>query len=285
MVYATALEVWDELGALNEASEEFTSVNGGDTMELSNKFLVQKAFTTAQNSELGSDQDVIVLDSSGTVQSTSDYTVDLRDGEVDWSGSDGVDLTVRYKYAPVPDSLVQDKLAQATKTIDQKTGTTFDGVVTVTDEIYDGTGYGNEFYPLRNRPVDSVDTVEVNEAKPTDTDDWNTRTEGRSEDYIVRSDIGLKFVNTDAAPGDSVANLRVTYDYGYSNVPDDINRVCRLITIVDLAKTEVFAAAFEGRDNFDPETLGEYRTEIESILMEYKVHKFDGLTTVSQAGS
>lgn len=272
MAYCTPLDVWDALRLTKERSEDFTSVSSGDTLDLSNKYLIDTAFLASQNTDLSSDQTVIITDSSGTVQSTGDYNVDLRDGEIEWNGSNDADLTVRYKTAPIPNRTVQQIIDDKTKQIDERTETTFDGVATTTD-VYDGTGLRDDFYPLFNRPVDSVDTVRVNDASSGDSDDWVTQTEGRDEDYIVIKDIGLRWINNETHPTKDVANLEVTYDYGYSGIPDDIKRLCITMTARHLFRENIISANTEGINEFDPRTTEIFLNDEEKVINRYKSFK------------
>lgn len=279
MPYCTALEVWDDLDLLQEASETFTSTASGDTVDLEHKYLVENAFTTAENSELSADQDVIVLDSNDNVQATSDYTVDLRDGKVTWNGTGTIDMTVRYKHAPAPNSRVQDKIADAEDRIDDITNTTFDGVESVSGEVYDGEGFNTTFYPLRGRPVDTVTSVEVNEAAPGDTDDWKTRTQGRDKDFTF-DDVGIDFNTSSDAADNYKRAIKVDYDYGYSTVPAEVNKAARLIVIESLFEENVTGEGVDGRDDFNPQLGGDFKNNLEDILNRHRVERFDGPTTV-----
>lgn len=269
--YCNELEVWDELDLTEETTESFSSVSSGDQLELSGKFLIASAMTSSEYEELSSDQDVIVYegnDDTASVASTSDYTVDKRDGEVIYNGSSS-NVTVKYKTAPKPNSWTDRKIKEMSGKIDRKTNTTFNGQSTVTDEVYDGTGRGNEFYPFKHRPVRSISKVEVNEADPGDSDDWKTRTQGRPDDFILRSELGIEFVDSQAAPSDHVANLRVTYDYGYSDIPDEIRRLCALLVVQEAVKAKVSGAVSEGLDDFDPRTTEEFKSEIQELFSRW----------------
>lgn len=285
MAYITPLEVWDQLGLVEEKSEDFSNVGNNSDMDLSNNdFLINNAFTSSQNSELSSDQTVIVTDGSGNVEDPSDYSVDKRDGVVtnDSMGSD--DYTVRYKTAPLPNETVKNKISDIEKEIENKTNTVFDGEVTVTDELYDGLNDKTATYVLRGRPVQSLEKVEVNEAKPTDSDDWQSRTQGRGKDFIRDGNLGLTFVEADNAPVGDVAELRVKYKYGYSGVPNDIRRLALQMVIRDLMRENVNSANIEGKDNFDPDTTNILNTSINKVLNRYTVQRM-GLTNLREKGS
>lgn len=283
--YCTHLDVADMLGMTKEASQDFSSINNGDDLDLSEKYLIPNAFTTEQNSELSSDQDVIVLDSSGNVVATSDYDVDLRDGVVTYTGSSGpIDLTVRYKHMSMPPETLTKEIEEQQAIIDDKLSTTFNGTETQSNEIYDGLGVGQHEYTLDKRPVTSIDTVEVNEAKLGDNDDWKTRTQGRSDDYIKRNTYGILFTSDDVAPAQRPASLRVSYDYGYTDVPDDIRKLCKLRTAHALLKNQVAEVNIEGKDNFDPETINTLKSEIDEIQSYWDRPTYGGLQVVSQQG-
>ncbi|MFB6147609.1 MAG: hypothetical protein ABEJ66_01880, partial [Candidatus Nanohaloarchaea archaeon] len=194
--YCTPLGVWEAIASAEDKSENFTGISDGETIELAEKNLIEGAFPASDNS-FSSDQDVIVLDSNGNIQSTSDYTVDLRDGEIEWNGGSTIDPTVRYKVPPVsvPNRSVVDKIKEATDEIDNKTETTFDGTETVTETL-DSEGSSTLFYHLSNRPVDSINSLKVNRADIGDADDFETLTEGRADDFVQEDGIGFRFTTT-----------------------------------------------------------------------------------------
>lgn len=256
-MYAKPLEVWDALDLTKNRSEEFPNTDGGTTLNLENNYLIQDAFDVS-----GSKQDVEVL-ISGTVQSTSDYDVDLRDGKVTWNGSDGSDLKIRYKTAPVPNSTCVEELESASQTIDRKTNTTFDGTETVT-EIYDWEK-GAEELVLFNRPVQSLVSVDVNEARPGESDDFTNLTKGRENDVWLADNLSIRFTSPwDITSGKS--KIKVEYEYGYSNVPNDIQKAARMLAQKSLLQNNVVGETVDGRDDFNPGQAPNFISDIDDLL-------------------
>lgn len=272
--YCDPIEVWEDLGAAQDKSETFTSTADGDTVSLTDKNLIGNAFPAADNS-FSSDQDVIVEDGSGNIQSTSDYSVDLRDGEVTWSGTTAIDMTVRYKIPsdPVPNRRVIEFIKSASGEIDDRTETTFNGLATTTDKL-DGRGVDELFYALPRRPVDSISTLKVNRADIGDSDDYDTLTEGRDQDFIQSENIGFRFTDTEVSAEKGIEKIEVTYDYGFSNIPDEINELCRMLVIQKLFQNNVISEGIEGRDDYNPNIRGDFLNDKEDIFSRYSIENY-----------
>lgn len=275
MAYCTPLEVWDELGITNDAEESVTSVTSGYTISLSNKYLIDTAFP--------SNTKTIILTIDGNVQASSDYTIDKRMGEIDYSGTDTGDGTVEYKYAPIDNATVSSIISDVEKDIDKKTGTTFDGTVQLTDEVYNGNDRYDKQYLFRKQPVTSISSVEVNVAELGEVDDWKSRTEGRGEDYLVQ-DHGVLFMSNEAAPDPYPHSLRVTYSYGYSSVPGTIRELTLQMTIDRMMNNQVLAANIKGKDNFDPETVSLLNKDLGENISSYRIDTY-GFSSVAKEGS
>ncbi|MDY6788796.1 MAG: hypothetical protein SVV03_02425 [Candidatus Nanohaloarchaea archaeon] len=273
--YCTPLEVWEALGAAQDKSEDFTGISDGEDIDLAEKNLIGKAFPAADNS-FSSDQDVIVLDSNGNIQSTSDYSVDLRDGVITWNGGTTIDPTVRYKVPPVkiPNRRVVDFIRQASSRIDNRTETTFDGLETGYTEVLDGKGTGTAFYPLEKRPVDNIQSLKVNRADLGDADDFETLTEGRAADFIQEDNIGFRFTSSSVAAEKEPENIEVTYDYGFTNIPDEIKELCIGLVIKKFFQNNVIEEGIEGRDDFNPNIKGGFLNDLEDIFDRYSVEKY-----------
>lgn len=273
--YCTPIEVWEALGAAQDKSEDFTSVADGDTISLAEKNLIGNAFPASDNS-FSSDQDIIVEDSNGNIQSTSDYSVDLRDGEVDWNGGTTIDATVRYKIPAVtiPNRRVVDFIKQASDRIDDRTETTFNGLNAGYTETLDGGGERQLFYPLEKRPVDNIQSLKVNRAAIGEADDYDSLTEGRPDDFIQEDNIGFRFTTTSVSADEGVDKIEVTYDYGYSNIPEEINELCIGLVIKKFFQNNVIEEGIEGRDDFNPSIKGDFLNDLEDIFDRYSVEKY-----------
>lgn len=289
-MYCTALEIHDQADTLTNASASESAGNltvDGGTIELENNYLVEKAFPQSQFSDQNSDQDIrLFID--GDLVDPSEYEVNLRDGIIEETDTAITDATtvdeVRYKHSSIPNSVVVDAIEAATEHIDNKTNTTFDGTVTRTDELYDGEGYHSREYQFEAQPVQTVSNVEVNQARIGNPDDWKTVTEGRAEDYVQYQNVGIKFMDSSNAPNDEPRNLKVSYDYGFPNIPEDINLLCRRIVIRGLANDQTFAAVIDGVDDFNPETTTNFNKSISEVLDEWTVRTDLRLTNLSEKG-
>jgi len=292
-MYCTPLEIHDQADTLVNASASESNGNltvDAGTLEIDTNgtgYLIQDAFPQSKYSDQSDDQDIrLFLD--GSLADPSDYTVNLRDAVIEETGSaitDASSYEVRFKQSPIPNSVVVDAINAATEHIDNKTNTTFNGTVTRTDEIYDGEGYHSREYQFDGQPVQSVASVSVNKANIGNPDDWQSVTEGRADDYVKYQSVGIKFMNSPNAPSDEPRNLKVTYDYGFPDIPDPINLLCRRIVIRGLANDQTFAAVIDGVDDFNPETTTNFNKSISEVLDEWTVRTDLRLTNLSEKGS
>lgn len=240
-MYAEPLEVWDMLDQTNNNSESFNNVSSGEELSLDEKFLIQEAFEHDS-----SKQDILIKTESG-VASTSDYEVDLRDGNVTWNGSMG-DLKIRYKTAPLPNSVCVSEIKSASQDIEDITGTTFDGLKQVT-EIYSLQKRDQELI-LFNRPVREIVEVRHNKNAPGDEDDYEVLESGRPNDYYLSDRLSVKFLHSgNARPG--ADNLEITYKYGYENIPEQVNRMVRAEAAISLVDNHAMGEALDGTDDFN----------------------------------
>lgn len=289
-MYCTPLEIHDQADTLTNAkaseSKGNLTVDGG-TITLENSYLVENAFPSDQFSSQNDDQDIRLFVDNSLVD-PSEYEVNLRDGIIEETGtaiSNGTSVTkVRYKHSDVPNEVVKTAIEAVTDHIDDLTNTTFGGTNTRTDEIYDGEGGMDSIYQFDGQPVDQVTSVEVNTASIGNPDNWKTLTEGRAEDYVEYQGVGIMFMDSENAPDDEPRNLRVTYDYGFPNVPKPINLLCRRIVIKGLANDQTFSAVIDGVDDFNPETTTNFNKGIQEVVDEWKVRTDLRLTNLSEKG-
>lgn len=272
-MYCTPLEVHDKADTVTNAKEEDVTVSNGE-IQLSKGYLVSDAFPQSRNDDQSNDQTIRII-ADGSLISDSEYEINLRDGVIEETNSALTDATnikhVRYKYSEIPNEVVENAIKAATDHIDDLTNTTFGGTVTRTDEIYDGEGGNDTIYQFDAQPVDTVGSVEVNTAAIGTASNWQSVTEGRAEDYVQYQDAGIQFMKSPKAPNDEPRNLKVTYDYGYSDVPEDINLICRQIVIRGLANDQTFAAVIDGVDDFDPKTTTNFNKSVSEVVDEWKI--------------
>lgn len=143
---------------------------------------------------------------------------------------------------------------------------------TVTDEYYDNKEvYEDGFLKvylnhrkIRTLATGSGDKLEV--WNGSSWEDWvaagSGKTEGRANDFWVDYTNGILFINVS---GSYVSNaLRMTYRYGDSTVPFDIEQAATLLTAIDVTLATQRTSARP--DESDNSTIYIWRRQIESIL-------------------
>jgi len=93
------------------------------------------------------------------------------------------------------------------------------GGTTFTDERYD---YDRSGIQLKNYPVISVTKVYYNKAGYGQSEDWE---EIDSTDYILYPEEGI-IILTEDVPAVKERSIKITYEAGYSAVPDAVKHVC-----------------------------------------------------------
>lgn len=139
--------------------------------------------------------------------------------------------------------------------LDQPNGFFTPGGVELSREYHDGVDVGDygliisfglsikrrPFLRLKYSPVLSVTTFE----EETSAGTWTTRTEGRTDDYLVMDD-GVRLLHN--VPKYKYKNIRVTYKAGYQVTPKAISKCCARLSaaiyynIVDSTKRDEVTA-------------------------------------------
>lgn len=271
MAYTTPLKVFRTIGRTEASKETFTGVSNGDTVTLTNNYIIENTET-------------ITLDGSSVAD--GDYTVDLENNQVTYTGAGSGELEVDYLFGPYSSATVNDKIDSAVDYIEDFTNTTFDGVGTVTDEYYDGGGREQNVYVFRKRPVQTVVEVAVNQNTASSANpNYKVLTEGLGEDFVKKSTLGVKFLDYGTQPDSSPRDLRVTYKYGYESVPSDLKSAAAEMVVDDLIRGTVSGAMVDGRDNFDPQTVNVQSKEWRGVLKRYKVERMSDFTVLAEKGS
>jgi len=170
--------------------------------------------------------------------------------------------------------------------IDDFTNSTYDGHAQVTDEVYNGAGEYVDEYPFVRRPVQSVSKVEVNEpGAGSSNPNYVEVTEGLGEDYVEMQDLGIKFLHNGKKPNGDPRELRVSYKYGYSGVPSDLEQAATEMVVDDLTRGTVSGAMVDGRDNFDPQTVNVQKSEYMPVLERYRIERFENIVELAEKGS
>lgn len=269
MAYTTPLKVFQGMERIEYAEESYTNVSSGDTLDITNNYIIDGTET---------------LTVGGVEQTDSDYTINYEDNTIDYSGTDSGDATLDYGFGPYNSQVVLDRIDSAETYIDEQTNTTYDGYNTVTDELYDGDS-SQRVYTFVNRPVRSVSKVALNEPTNSSNPNYNTLTEGLGEDYVKHKDLGVKFLPEGKKPSNDPMDVQVSYDYGYSNVPGDIEELATILVIQSLAHGTVFGAMVDGRDNFDPQTVESYKDDIQRLLEHRRIMRMENMVSLAEHGN
>ncbi len=271
MAYTTPQKVFQTMNRLEAAEETLSSVSGGDTVTLSNYYIIKNTET-------------ITLDGSSVAD--SDYSIDFDDNTVTYTGTGSGELKVDYSYGPYSSSIVEDKIAGVEQYIDDYTNSTYDGQAQVTDEYYDGAGRHENVYTFVRRPVRSVSEVSVNTAGSGDSNpSYEVVSEGLGDDYVKYQDLGIKFMDNSTQPNGEPRDLKVSYEYGYSDVPSDLATAAAEMVVDDLTRGTVSGAMVDGRDNFDPQTVNVQKEEYMTVLDRYRIERYENVNYLAEKGS
>lgn len=277
MAYTTPLKVFQSMERIDTAVEQFSNVSSGDSLVLDNQYIVKDAYPSKDQT--------VVFTVDGVEQSPDDYEIDFETNELSYTGSDSGDAEVEYKYAPYSDSVVQDSIAAAEEYIDDYTNTTYEGLVEVTDEVYDGAGNAQRSYVFVRRPVRSVLDVSVNRPDAgSDNPNYVELSEGVGEDYTTYKELGIRFTGNGVMPRARPRELKVSYEYGFTDLPSDIERAATEMVIDDLVRGTVSGAMVDGRDNFDPQTVDVMSKEWREVLDRYRIQRMSSLVNLAEQG-
>ena len=278
MSYTTPLKVFQSMERIQEHEQEYSGVSSGDTLVVDSKHIIRDAYPSKNKS--------IILTVDGNVQADSDYTIDFERNEVEYSGGDTGDATIQHKSGPYSSDTVEDKISAVEEEIDRTTNTTFEGLTRVTDERYDGGGSSQRIYVFDKRPVRTVPKVAVNRpAGPNSNPNYVRLTEGLGADYLKYKELGIRIRNSDKVPKKAPEKVQVTYEYGFEDLPADIQKAATDMVIDDLVRGTVSGAMVDGRDNFDPQTVDVNVRQYKEILQSYRIEKFSSMTNLAVEGS
>jgi hypothetical protein len=148
--------------------------------------------------------------------------------------------------AEYSDAQLDQLLDAATDELDLRTGRTWQGVQTVTDELYDGDGT-NEFY-LKQTDIGSVTALSV------DKDYTGSFTSVTTSYLVVYPDIGLVVLDTGRYSSTEVESftkgyktIKVSYTYGNASPTDFVKNLCAMIVLQQLRPESSQAEMIEKR--------------------------------------
>ena len=153
--------------------------------------------------------------------------------------ADYLNLDVSQESGDLKPWQIAKVIRNVTKSIDSWTNTSFTSQVVSTSsyEYHDGKKSTDNIYFLDNKPVISVQSLQVSTSDETvgpGDATWNSLTE--DSDFTVDKRAGavtIPDVLNSPRKGDN--RLRVAYTWGHGSVPDDVRRLAVLMSAKDLA--------------------------------------------------
>ena len=143
----------------------------------------------------------------------------------------------------------------------------------------DGSYYSvsNEYHTVRENqkvfftdkiPIVSVSAVGINNASDDTTESFEALS---STAYEIKEDIGMIRVLSDAdIPEPGKRQIRFSYTYGRSSIPNDIKQLVMLMAARIMARTRVFGALITGRTDLNiGVSLNALDMQINGILSRY----------------
>jgi hypothetical protein len=254
MSYSNPQDIWKNLG-----KDAYTKIRSE---------IVGTGNTTTSTWEL--DHDNVISDSTSLYTNsvavpTSSYSLDLDDGSISGLTLAAQTLSADYDYGDLPDSMIQQMISSSDSLIDTETGRSFSQ--NTANIEYLNVEESQRVFFLKNYPVITLSSVEVNTEVQTSAPNWSASASGLGNDYIANSEdlvIGrIRFI--DNFPNQGEDNLKVTYDYGYSTVPPLAQELSTLLTLRQMANSSVYKSIFKGHDNFTPVRLDEINNRIEEL--------------------
>jgi hypothetical protein len=262
-MYSTTQEIWDTLG-----KDTFTKVRS--------EVVGTSSTTAATNYSLQHDNLVTnscALYSAGTAITNSAYSVNIDDGRIIGltGATSGSEITADYNYTDVSDSVVQRFILASDELILKNTGRNFVATTGCTEYI-DVEEYETEFF-LKNRPVNSISSVNINTVDATTAPSWFALTEGLGGDYLMDYDLGkITFINN--FPYHGYSQLKVIYNYGYTTTPAMVKELSILMTLRQMQNSAIYKSVFRGFDNFTPVKLAEIDARIQELTSKLRDDSF-----------
>lgn len=285
MAYTTPYNVWERLGRITRRQQTVSTLEQGDVIQLEQHIIPDKT---------------VVRDGTGTEVPDTDYSQDTDFNQLTYTGSSTLsDVTVNYMTAPGNHDRALRAVSQAENYVDNHLNLTFGGLKRRVEEVYQTDGAADTFVMPQRQPVRNVETVWINE-DPTDQSPPNWVELTQDEDWIQEGKTGFKLSsNVATATGDTFypyrgghdhlsqnpKQVRVTYTYGFENVPGDIQNLTEILLMTDFFHDTVFGAGIDGRDNFDPQTLSRYHDKRKRIEREWVRRHYDNFTTLVTEGT
>ena len=273
--YSTSQDFWNWLNYYNKVRNESVATSAGTSTvyQLSQSQIIDGTLEI----RYGTDSSVYT-----ELLPSTDFSVDMDDGTIyiETSGVakiTGLNMYANYNWSDIPDSVVKDFIKKADKEIERDCNRKFNRYTKteyISVEKYD-TDFMTTCYP-----VITLSTVEENTAGRGQSPFWVTRSAGLGSDYFADDDdlaVGIFHFLGNNDPQDGFKNVRVTYDYGFDEIPRDVQQLSTLISVRNAIISPVFAQALiKGQNTFtglNPEALNTQITNNKTILQKWKIVK------------
>ena len=283
--YTTPFNVWQRLGRVKRHQKTDVNLETGDTLQLETHVIEDK---------------VTLRDGDGNEISSEDYELDPDFSELIYTGETGIENgSLRYMTAPYSNDRAERGVEQAESHINNQLDTTFGGLKRRVEEVYQTDGGRATTVTVQEQPVRDVETVWVNQNPADDSPaKWKELEEDR--DWIQMGNIGFKLTSEVGSiantrgytvydkenPGlsTSPAQVKVTYTYGFEDVPADIENLAEILLSTDTFIDTVFGAGVDGRDSFDPQTMHAYEAKVQNIMSEWDREFYNNFSTLIRPG-
>jgi len=177
--------------------------------------------------------EVSYYDSGNTVESSK--TDPMQGG--DYRGYTTVEELRKFTGATtieLDNNSIQAMIDQATEEIDKRTGRTWQGIASQSNEYYDGNG--EREMKLQRGDIQSITTLQIDD----DDDDIFDTISSSSPVWYDWYDNGRIILNASSSPSvfpDGIKNVRVSYTYGNTSPSQDVKHLT-LLMVADMLNTE-----------------------------------------------
>lgn len=279
--YTTPFDVWQRIGRATRHQKSRVKLDTSTIVQLESHVIP----TTLQ-----------LLDDNNNEVPETDYEIDTDFDQLKYTGEDSIqNATINYYSAPAPHDRAVRGVEQATSHVDNLLDTTFGGLRRRKEEIYKTDDISDTVINFMEMPVRDVETVWLNENNAEDEPpQWKEIEEDK--DWVQHGKTGIKLNNSRATTRNDVnlfsrsklsnsqKQIKVTYTYGYEDVPGDIQNLAEIVLSTDLFLDTVFGSGVDGRDGFNPQSPTQYRDKVEKIEQEWGREFYNNFSTLIEEG-
>jgi len=280
-LYTTPFDVWDRTGRATRRQKTDVELTSGTVIQLEEHVLPSKLH---------------ILDDTGQEVDETNYEIDTDFNQLIYQDNDSIsNATINYITAPASKDRSERGVKQATNFIDEHLDTTFNGLKRRVDEVYQTDGTDDARIMFMEQPVRDVEKVEINtNSNEDEPPEWEEIVE--DVDWTQDGETGIK-LNRSSSPtrsslnkfyrnklSQSIKQIRITYTYGFEELPADIQNLTEILLATDLFLDTVFGAGIDGRDGFNPQSPTQYRDKTEKIIEEWDREFYHNFSTLVVRG-